>query len=68
MGQGSSSSSSAPHIVDGEAVTLVGKSKGKGKKKKGGKKNIDMSKVKCCHLILTPPSRLSPSEAKGGGP
>ena len=30
-----------------EALTLAWKSKGKAKKKKGGKKNIDMSKVKC---------------------
>ena len=37
--------------MDEEALTLVGKSKGKAKKKKGGKKNLDMSKVKCfiCH-------------------
>ena len=51
MGQGSSSSSSAPQIVDEESLTLAGKSKGKAKKKKGGKKNLDMSKVKSfiCH-------------------
>ena len=47
MGQGSGSSSSAPQIVDEEAPSLTGKSKGKEKRKKGGKKNIDMSKVKC---------------------
>ena len=47
MGQGSSSSSRAPHIVDEEALALPGKSKGKAKRKKGGKKNLDMSKVKC---------------------
>ena len=47
MGQGSSSSRSAPQFLDEEALALVGKRKGKGKKKKGGKKNIDMSKVKC---------------------
>ena len=47
MGQGSSSSSDAPHIVDEEALALTRKSKGKAKRKKGGKKNLDMSKVKC---------------------
>ena len=47
MGQGSSSSNSASQIVDEEALALAGKSKGKAKKKKDGKKNIDMSKVKC---------------------
>ena len=51
MGQGSSSSSSAPQIVDEEALALTGKSKGKAKRKKDGKKNLDVSKVKCfiCH-------------------
>ena len=51
MGQGSGSSSSAPQIVDEEALALARKSKGKAKKNKGGKKNLDMSKVKCfiCH-------------------
>ena len=51
MGQGSDSSSSAPHIVDEEALSLTGKSKGKAKRKKDGKKNLDVSKVKCfiCH-------------------
>ena len=51
MGQGSGSSSSSPQIVDEEALALIGKSKVKAKKKKGGKKNLDMSKVKCfiCH-------------------
>ena len=51
MGYGSGSSNSAPQIVDEEALALTGKSKGKAKKKKGGKKNLDMSKVKCfiCH-------------------
>ena len=47
MGQSSGSSSSAPQIVDEEALSLARKSKGKAKKKKGGKKNLDMSKVKC---------------------
>ena len=47
MGQGSGSSNSAPHIVDEEALALKGKSKGKEKRKKGGNKNLDMSKVKC---------------------
>ena len=34
-----------------EALSLTGKSKGKEKRKKDGKKNLDMSKVKCfiCH-------------------
>ena len=51
MGQGSVSFSSAPQIVDEEALALAVKRKGKAKKKKGGEKNIDMSKVKCfiCH-------------------
>ena len=51
MGQGSGSSNSAPHIVDEEALALKGKSKGKEKRKKGGNKNLDMSKVNCfiCH-------------------
>ena len=47
MGQGSGLSNSAPQIVDEEALALIGKSKGKEKKKKGGKKNLDMSKFKC---------------------
>ena len=51
MGQGSGSSNSAPQIVDEEALALTGKSKGKAKRKKDGKKNLDVSKVKCfiCH-------------------
>ena len=51
MGQGLGSSNSAPQIVDEEALGLTWKSKGKAKKKKGGKKNLGMSKVKCfiCH-------------------
>ena len=51
MGQGSGSSNNAPQIVDEEAPALTKKIKGKAKKKKGGKKNLDMSKVKCfiCH-------------------
>ena len=37
--------------MDEESLALAGKSKGKEKKKKGGKKYLDMSKVKCfiCH-------------------
>ena len=37
--------------MDEEALALTRKSKGKEKRKKGGKKNLDMSKVKCfiCH-------------------
>ena len=51
MGQGSSSSSSAPQIVDEEALALTRKSKAKENRKKDGKKNRDVSKVKCfiCH-------------------
>ena len=37
MGQGSGSSSSAPQIVDEEALALIGKSKVKAKRKKDGK-------------------------------
>jgi hypothetical protein len=46
-------SSSSPHIVDEEGLALASKGKGKEKKKKGGKKNIDFSKVKCfqCHKM-----------------
>ena len=46
MGQVSGSSSSAPQIVDEEALALTGKSKGKAKRKKDGK-NLDVSRVKC---------------------
>ena len=46
LGQGSGSSSSASQVMDEEVLSLKGKSKGKAKKK-GGKKNNDMSKVKC---------------------
>ena len=37
--------------MDEEALALTGKSKGKAKRKKDGKKNLDMSKAKCfiCH-------------------
>ena len=51
MSQGLGSSSSAPQIVDEEALAPTGKSKGKEKRKKSGKKNLDMLKVKCfiCH-------------------
>ena len=49
--QGSGSSSSAPQIVDEKALALIGKSKGKAKRKKDGKKKLDVSKVKffICH-------------------
>jgi hypothetical protein len=43
---GESGSSSSPRIVDEEGLALASKAKGK-TKKKGGKKNIDFSKVKC---------------------
>ena len=33
--------------MDEEGLALVSKGKGKQKKKKGGKKNTDFSKVKC---------------------
>ena len=61
MGQGSGSPSSAPQIVDEEVLALTGKSEGKAKRKKGGKKNLDKSKVKCfiCHAtskVTFPPS------------
>ena len=51
MGKGSSSSNSAPQIMDEEALALTRKSKGKAKRKKDGKKNLDVSKVKffICH-------------------
>ena len=51
MGQGSGSSSSAPQIVNEEALALTEKSKGKAKRKKDGKKNLDVSKVNyfICH-------------------
>ena len=51
IGQGSGSSSSAPQVVDEEALALTGQNKGKVKRKKDGKKNLDMSKVKyfICH-------------------
>ena len=51
MGQGSGSSNNAPQILDEEALALMEKSKGKAKRKKDGKKKLDVSKVKCfiCH-------------------
>ena len=33
--------------MDEEALALIGKSKGKEKRKKDGKKNVDVSKVQC---------------------
>ena len=49
---GQSRSSSSP-LVDEEGLALVSKGKGKQKKKKGGNKNIDFSKIKCfqCHKM-----------------
>jgi hypothetical protein len=51
IGLGQSESSSPPHNVNEEGLALA--SKGKEKKEKGGKKNIDFSKVKCfqCHKM-----------------
>ena len=46
----SGSSNSAPQIVDEEALALTGKSKGKEKMKKDGKKNLDVSMVKFFYL------------------
>jgi hypothetical protein len=40
--------SSSTHAEEEEGLALAGKAKGK-KKKKGGKKNINFSKVKCFH-------------------
>ena len=44
--------SSSTHVEEEEGLALAGKAKGK-KKRKGGKKNIDFSKVKCfqCHKM-----------------
>ena len=42
MGQKSGSFNSAPHIVDEEALALIGKRKGKENRKKDIKNNLDM--------------------------
>ena len=63
MGQRSCSSSSAPQIVDEEALALTEKNKGKAKRKKDGKKNLDVSKVKC--LSATSGDTLPPSAQTG---
>ena len=47
MGQGSCSYSTTPQIVDEAVLSLTRKSKGKAKRKKDGKKNLDVSKFKC---------------------
>ena len=49
--QGSCSSNNTSQIVDGEALALTRKNKGKEKKNKDGKKNLNVSKVMCfiCH-------------------
>jgi hypothetical protein len=49
---GQAGPSSSTHAEEEEGLALAGKAKGK-KKKKGGKKNIDFSKVKCfqCHKM-----------------
>ena len=47
MSQGSSSSNSSPQILNEEAPSLTGKINGKEKRKKNGKKNLNVSKVKC---------------------
>ena len=43
---GQAGPSSSTHAEEEEGLALAAKAKGK-KKKKGGKKNIDFSKVKC---------------------
>jgi hypothetical protein len=45
---GQAGPSSSTHTEEEEGLALTGKAKGK-KKRKGGKKNIDFSKVKCFH-------------------
>ena len=47
MVQGLGSSNSAQQIVDEEVLALTRKRKGKAKRKKDGKNNLDVSKVKC---------------------
>jgi hypothetical protein len=49
---GQAGPSSSTHTEEEEGLVLTGKEKGK-KKRKGGKKNIDFSKVKCfqCHKM-----------------
>jgi hypothetical protein len=49
---GQAGPSSSTHTEEEEGLALTGKAKGK-KKRKGGKKNIDFSKVKCfqCHKM-----------------
>ena len=49
---GQAGPSSSTHVEEEKGLALVGKAKGK-KKKKGGKKNIDFSKFKCfqCHKM-----------------
>ena len=59
MGQGSGSSSSAPQIVDEDALAHTRKSKGKAKRKKDGMKNLDVSKVSV--LYATSRDTLPPS-------
>ena len=59
MGQGSGSSNNAPQIMDEKALALTRKSKGKAKRKKDGKKNLNVSKVKC--FSTTSRNTLPPS-------
>ena len=63
MGQGLGSSNIAPQIVDEEALSLTGKSKGKAKRKKDGKKNLDVSKASV--LSATSRDTLPPSAQTG---
>ena len=57
MGQGPGSFSSAPQIVEEEALALTRKSKGKAKRKKDGKKNLDVSKVPQAGTLCLPVPR-----------
>ena len=62
-GQGSGSSNSAPQIVDEEALALTGMNKGKKKRKKDGKNNLDVSKASV--LSATSRDTFPPSAQTG---